>query len=50
MCLCVLVCVNFLDELLLRGEEYKTQEKNSVFLGNGKTVISVGHRNFIDPG
>ena len=26
MCLCVLVCVNFRDEILLRGEECKTRE------------------------
>ena len=26
MCLCVLVCVNFEDEILLRGEECKTRE------------------------
>ena len=26
MCLCVLVCVNFGDEILLRGEECKTRE------------------------
>ena len=25
-CVCVLVCVNFGDEILLRGEEYKTWE------------------------
>ena len=27
LCLCVLACVNFGDEILLRGEECKTQEK-----------------------
>ena len=27
MCLCVQVCVNFGDEILLRREECKTQEK-----------------------
>ena len=27
MCLCVLVCVNFGDKILLRGEECKTREK-----------------------
>ena len=26
MCLCVLVCVNFEDEILLKGEECKTRE------------------------
>ena len=45
MCLCVLVCVNFGDEILLRGEESKTREKFN-FLKNGKTVISVENRKF----
>ena len=27
MCLCMLVCVNFGDEILLRGKECKTREK-----------------------
>ena len=27
LCFYVLVCVNFGDEILLRGEEYKTREK-----------------------
>ena len=45
MCLCVLVCVNFGDEILLRGEECKTRE-NSIFLKNGKTVISIGNHKF----
>ena len=31
MCLCVLVCVNFGDEILLRGEECKTREKFNFF-------------------
>ena len=35
------VCVEFRDEILLRGEECKTREKNSIFLKNGKTIISV---------
>ena len=34
------MCVNFGDEILLRGGECKT-EKNSIFLKKGKTVISV---------
>ena len=38
--------VNFGDEILLRGEECKTWEKNSIFLKNGKTVISVENRKF----
>ena len=42
MCLCVLVCVNFRDEILLRGEECKTHE-------NGKIVISVENRKFSRP-
>ena len=46
MCLCVLVCVNFGDEILLRGEECKTREKIQFF---GKMVISVEKpRNFLD--
>ena len=44
MCLCVLVCMNFKDEIMLRGKECKTWEKNSNFLKNGKTVISVGNK------
>ena len=40
MCLCVLVCVNFGDELLLRGEECKTREKFN-FSEKGKMVISI---------
>ena len=38
--LCVLVGVNFGDEILLRGKECKTQEK-FIFLNKDKTVISV---------
>ena len=45
MCLCVLVCVNFGDEILLRGEECKPG-KNSIFQKNGKTVISIENRKF----
>ena len=41
----MLVSVNFGDEILLRGEECKTQE-NSIFLKKGKTVISVENRKF----
>ena len=36
----------FWDEILLRGGECKTREKNSIFLKNGKTVISVENRKF----
>ena len=39
------MCVNFGDEILLRGENVKP-EKNSIFLKNGKTVISVENRKF----
>ena len=39
------MCVNFGDEILLRGENIKP-EKNSIFLKNGKTVISVENRKF----
>ena len=35
------MCVEFRDEILLRGEKCKSQE-NSIFLKKGKTVISVG--------
>ena len=40
------MCVNFGDEILLRGGECKTREKNSIFLKKGKTVISVENRKF----
>ena len=43
MCLCVLVCVNFGDEILLRGEECKAREKFN-FSEKGKTVILVGNQ------
>ena len=39
------MCVNFGDEILLRGENVKP-EKNSIFLKKGKTVISVENRKF----
>ena len=42
MCLCVLVCVNFGVEILLRGKNVKPG-KNSIFMKNGKTVILVGN-------
>ena len=45
MCLCVLVCVNFEDEILLRGKNVKP-EKNSIFLKNGNTVTLVENRKF----
>ena len=45
MYLCVLVDVNFGDEILLRREECKTWE-NSIFLNKGKTVISIENRKF----
>ena len=35
------VCVWNFGTILLRGGECKTWEKNSIFLKNGKTVISV---------
>ena len=40
MCLCVLICMNFDDEILLRGEECKIREKLN-FSENGKTVILI---------
>ena len=39
-------CVEFRDEILLRGEEYKTQE-NFNFLKNGKMVISAKNPEFL---
>ena len=39
------MCVNFGDEILLRGENVKP-EKNSNFLKKGKTVILVENRKF----
>ena len=38
-------CVEFRDEILLRGEECKTRE-NYNFLERGKMVISAKNRNF----
>ena len=35
MCFCVQVCVNFGDEILLRGEECKTREKKFNFYEKG---------------
>ena len=50
MCLCVIVCVNFGDEILLMGKECKTR-KNSIFLNKGKIVISIEKiKNFLDLG
>ena len=45
------MCVNFGDEILLRGGgggggESVKPEKNSIFLKNGKTVISVENQKF----
>ena len=39
------MCVEFQDEILLRGEECKTQE-NSIFLRNSKMVILVKNPEF----
>ena len=44
-CDCVCLCVNFGDEILLRGEECKTWEKFN-FSEKGKTVISVENWKF----
>ena len=41
----MIMCVEFWDKILLRGEECKTPE-NFNFLKNGKMVISVKIRNF----
>ena len=40
------MCVNFGDKILLRGGENVKPEKNSIFLKNGKTIISVENRKF----
>ena len=45
MCLCVLVCVNFGDEILLRGKNVKPG-KSSILLKNGKMVILVENWKF----
>ena len=45
MSLCVLVCVNFRNEILLRGEECKTREKFN-FSKKSKTIILVENRKF----
>ena len=37
--------MNFGDEILLREGECKTR-KNSIFMKNGKTIISVENRKF----
>ena len=42
LCLCMLVCVNFRDEILLRGEECKTREKFN-FSGTDFTVEFVSY-------
>ena len=39
------MCVNFGDEILLRGENVKP-DKYSIFLKKGKTVISVENQKF----
>ena len=44
-CDCVWLCVNFGDEILLRGKNVKPG-KNSIFLKKGKTVILVENRKF----
>ena len=41
------MCLNFGDEILLRGGgENVKPEKNSIFLKNGKIVISVENQKF----
>ena len=40
MCLCVLVCVNFGDEILLRGKRNVKPGKNSIFLKKKKVKNS----------
>ena len=40
------MCVEFRDEILLRGEECETPGKNPDFLRKNKIVISVKIRNF----
>ena len=41
MCLCVLVCMNFGDKILLRGEECKTRENYKLKKNNGKMIIII---------
>ena len=41
LCFCVLVCVNFGDEILVRGKECKTHEKLEIFKKNGKMIIII---------
>ena len=44
------MCMEFRDEILLKGEECKTRE-NSIFLRKGKTVILIKKSiNFLDIG
>ena len=50
MCLCVLVYVNFGDEILLGGGGNVKPGKNSTFLNRGKTVILTEIGNFLDLG
>ena len=38
--------MNFGDEILLRGGKNVQPKKNSIFLKNGKTVISVENQKF----
>ena len=45
-CELIPMCVEFRDEILLRGEECKTRE-NSIFLRKGKTVILVKNPKFL---
>ena len=45
MCLCVLVCVNFGNEILLRGKNVNPG-KIQFFLKMGKMVILVGNQKF----
>ena len=39
-CDCMYMCVNFRDEILVRGEECKTRENSIFFLKRGKTEIA----------
>ena len=44
-CELIRMCVEFRDEIVLRGEECKTRE-NSIFLRKGKTIILVKNPKF----
>ena len=40
------MCVEFQEEIILKGKESKTREKTTIFRINGKTVIAVENQKF----